>query len=306
MRFDARVDQAEGLRRLLVRNHTRVTTLVAGKSGVGQTCATINIAAALAHSGKEVLVLDESLAPNNFLDQLGLYARYDLLDVAHDKCLPRNAVLNSNGFSVLSTARAMNLLAKLNQTEQQRLDEALAEACARVDMVLVDAAIPERHAKTPSNLTSGASLLVVMDATSSGITDSYALIKRLALENACLQFEIVLNKVSDEKTALKAFENMAKVAWNNLRARLDYLGCIPRDDRLKRAIQLGRPVISAYPAATSAIAFQEIAQRLLHLPVRQIDTGSGMHGFMPFLARQVSRPQMPLQYSKKVTHAVNC
>jgi len=305
MRFDARVDQAEGLRRLLVRNHTRVATLVAGKCGVGQTCATINIAAALAHSGKEVLVLDENLAPNNLLDQLGLHARYDLLDVAHDKCHPRNAVLNSNGFSVLSTARAMNFMAQLNQSEQQRLDGALAEACTRVDMVLVDAAMPERQVGAPSNLTSGASLLVVMDATSSGITDSYALIKRLVLGNACLQFEIVLNKISDEKAAVRAFENMAKVAWNNLRARLNYLGCIPRDDRLKRAVQLGRPVISVYPTATSAKACQEIAQRLLHLPVRQVDTDSGMHGIMPFPARQLSQ-QMLLQYSKKVTHAVNC
>ena len=75
------VDQAEGLRRLLVSNQTRVITVVAGKSGVGRTSMTINLAAALARSGKDVLVLDENHAPNNLLDRLGLYARHDLLDV---------------------------------------------------------------------------------------------------------------------------------------------------------------------------------------------------------------------------------
>jgi len=47
MRSDSGVDQAEGLRRLLVRNQTQVITVVAGKAGVGRTSTTINLAAAL-------------------------------------------------------------------------------------------------------------------------------------------------------------------------------------------------------------------------------------------------------------------
>ena len=64
MRSDGGVDQAEGLRRLLVLNQTQVITVVAGKAGVGRTSATINLAAALARSGKDVLVLDENHGPN--------------------------------------------------------------------------------------------------------------------------------------------------------------------------------------------------------------------------------------------------
>jgi flagellar biosynthesis protein FlhG len=332
MRSSARVDQAEGLRRLLVRNHTQAVAVLAGKPGVGSGSTTINLAAALAHSGKEVLVLDENHAPNNLLDRLGLHSRYDLLDVVREKCKTHEAVLNTCGFFVLPTARAMCLLAQLKQAEQQRLENALTEVCSGVDVLLVDAAMPaliepiairlgdqkmtskslaiskvagfDGQSGVWSGSASGVSLLVVVDATASGITDSYALIKKLALENACLQFEIVVNKAADEKEAMMVFGNMAKVALNNLAARLDYLGHIPHDDKLKRATQLGRPVIEAFPDAASAISYLELSKKLLHLPIQQNISEGGGRGIIQNLMRQVSQPLR--QHSKKVAHVVNC
>ncbi|MEO6974269.1 MAG: P-loop NTPase [Gallionella sp.] len=332
MRSDLRVDQAEGLRRLLVRNHTQVLTLVAGKNGVGRTSTAFNLAAALSHLGKKVLVLDENHAPNNLLGHLGVYARHDLLDVIREKCMPDEALFNSNGFSIMSTARAMNSLAQLGQPDQQRLENALTEVSTGVDVMLVDAAmhvlvkapIPgrdcqnsgvrspvfrrsegfKRQAGTSSGFACGGSLLVVMDGTASGITDSYTLIKRLVLNNACLQFEIVVNKVADEKTAQTVFENMAKVAWRNLATRLEYLGCIPRDDRLMRATRHGRPVIDAYPAAASAKSYRDIAQSLLHLPVPDIETDGGMHTVIQKLMRNISQPVQ--LHGKQVIQVASC
>lgn len=282
------VDQAEGLRRLLVSNQTRVITVVAGKSGVGRTSITINLAAALARSGKDVLVLDENHAPNNLLDSLGLFARHDLLDVAQGKCKPREAVLSAKGFAVLPTARAIHALAKLKQAEQQRLENALTEVSAGMDVMLVDAAMLVGQAAVSSSMASGATLLVVVDATASGITESYALIKKLALENACLQFEIVVNKVVDAKAARTVFENMAKVARRNLAARLGYLGYIPYDDRLQRATQLGRSVVEAFPTAVSAKSYLELSQNLLRLPTQQDESEAGIPSMVQSLIRHVS------------------
>jgi flagellar biosynthesis protein FlhG len=130
------------------------------------------------------------------------------------------------------------------------------------------------------------------------------LIKRLVLEKACLQFEIVVNKVADEKAALAVFENMAKVAWRNLAARLDYLGCIPRDDRLMRATRHGKPVIDAYPVATSAKSYRDIAQSLLRLPVPHIETDRGMRTVIQKLMHTISQP-IP-QHGKQATQVLNC
>ena len=311
MRSEVGVDQAEGLRRLLVRNQTQVVTVVAGKAGVGRTSVTINLAMALARAGKDVLVLDENHAPDNLLDRLGLFARHDLLDVAQGKCAPGAAVLKTRGFAVLPSARAMHALAGLKQAEQQRLEDALTGASHGVDVMLVDAAMPVLsraeglvgQAAVSSSLASGTTLLVVVDATASGITESYALIKRLALENARMQFGIVVNKVDDEQAAKMVFDNMAKVARRNLAARLEYLGCIPLDDRLKRATQLGRPVVEAFPAAASARACLALSERLLSLPLREDEAGNGVRSIVRSLLRQVAQPLQ--RHSREMAHVVN-
>lgn len=288
MRSDG-MDQAEGLRRLLVLNQTQVVTVVAGKAGVGRTSATINLAAALVRSGKDVLVLDENHGPDNLLDRLGLSAKHDLLDVAQEKCGLCEALLTARGFSVLPTARAMHALTRLDQAGQQRLENALTEVCDGVDMVLVDAAMPALGEASPS-LASGGALLVVVEATPSGITESYALIKRLALKSARQQFGIAVNRAGNEQAALTVFENMAKVARRNLSVRLEFLGHIPSDEKLRCAMQLGKSVVEAFPAAASAKSYLELSQKLLCLPVRRDESEGGVSAIMQNLIRQISQP----------------
>lgn len=334
MRPDAGADQAEGLRRLLVRARhgeaepsgagvpasrslpqpvghagnvpgARVIAVVAGKPGVGRTSVTLNLAAALARSGKNVLVLDENHAPNNLAGRLGLPGRYDLLDAARGKCAPREAVLAARGFSVLSAARAADALAQLGRDGRQRLQEALAEAGGGADVILVDAAMPVPNPSkrlkpglagqaVSSGLAGCAELVVVADVTASGITESYALIKRLALENAHLHFGIVVNKAAGERAAKTAFGNMAKVARHNLAAHLEYLGAIPRDDR-----QVG----GAFPGAVQAQSYLELSQKLLRLPVCQDETGGGARAIVRGLAGQAPNP--PRQHSREMPLVVN-
>ena len=311
MRFDDGIDQAEGLRRLLVCNRTQVVAVAAGKAGVGCTSTTLNLAAALAHSGKDVLVLDENHAPNNLVDHLGLPARYDLLDVAQGRCTLAGAVLTANGFGVLPAARAMDALAELPPAGRQRLENALIEVSSGVDVLLVDAAmlalrrvegLPGRTVVS-SSLASGTTLLVVVDATVSGITESYALIKRLAVENARSQFGIVVNKAANEPAAVIVFNNMAAVARRNLAARLVYLGHIPRDDRLKCATQLGRAVVDAFPASASARACLALSGKLLRLPMPHDETKEGIRTIFHGLIKQTQQPLR--RHSREMAHVVN-
>ncbi|MBI5438533.1 MAG: AAA family ATPase [Nitrosomonadales bacterium] len=321
MRSDCGADQAEGLRRLLICNRTQVITVVAGKVGVGRTSATINLAAALAHSGKNVLVLDENHAPNNLSDRLGLFAKHDLLDVARGRCKLHEAVLTGRGFCVLPTARAINAVqraeapgmpmrvqprsgdlfagggseaegnpATLKREEQQRLKKALTEASDGVDVMLVDTAALAGQATVSSSLVSGAALLLVVEATPSGITESYALIKRLATENVRQRFEIMVNKANNEKAAMTVFENMAKVARRNLPAHLEYLGYIPSDDRVNYAAHLGKSVIEAFPAAASAKSYVKLSQKLSRLPMQHDEAEGGVSAIIQNLMKQMPQP----------------
>jgi len=103
-----------------------------------------------------------------------------------------------------------------------------------------------------------------------------------------------------EQAALTVFENMSKVARRNLSARLEYLGYIPSDDRLKCATQLGKSVVEAFPAAVSARSYLELSQKLLRLPVQQDESAVGISGMVQSLIKHITR-----QHSGEVTHVVN-
>ncbi|HDR9708206.1 TPA: MinD/ParA family protein, partial [Burkholderia aenigmatica] len=51
------IDQAEGLRRLLAGRASRIVAVTGGPAGVGCTSTVVNLAAALASLGKDVLVV---------------------------------------------------------------------------------------------------------------------------------------------------------------------------------------------------------------------------------------------------------
>ena len=284
-------DQAEGLRRLLVCHQTQVITLVSGKAGVGRSSVTLNLAAALSDAGRDVLVLDENVAPHNLTDSLGLFARHDLLDVVQGRCHLQDALLSGKGYTIIAVAQLMRALETLTPYQQQKLEKILSEVSVGVDVMLVDAAIDN----VSSSLAAGGRLLVVIDPTPSGITESYSLIKRLALENARMRFEIVVNKVANEQVASLVFSNMQKVAMNKLAARLEYLGCIPLDDRLKRATQLGRSVVDAYPASASAKSCLALSLCVLNKTLRQDEVGGGIAQMMKSLIKQLARQQRTVE-----------
>lgn len=289
MRYENLDDQAEGLRRLLSRTAARVVTVVGARGGLGATSVVVNLAAAWAHAGKEVLILDEHVSANNVANTLALKPRYDLLNVIRgDKALHEVTLRGSDGVRVLPVARAMQLLAKLDEAERDKLLDALNQAARGMDVVLVDAAAREGHSVCAS-LSGDAPLVLVLNGTASGITESYAMLKQMALQNGRQVFDIVVNKVGNEREARAIFDNMAQLARRNLQVQLEYMGYIPTDEKLKRATQLCRPVVEAFPNAPCSNLFGDLVDNLAHAKSVADEEAGGLARVMQRLVRQ-ARP----------------
>ncbi|MDO8988253.1 MAG: AAA family ATPase [Sideroxyarcus sp.] len=287
MQFDIQ-DQAAGLRRLLSRSTSRVVTVVGARDGLGSTSIVVNLAAVLAGAGKDVLVLDENLSHDNVANTLALKSRYDLLNVVRgDKTLQDVMLRGTQGVRVLPVARAMQSLPTLDVAQRECLLESLSAASKDMDVVLVDAA-RDGHSVCAS-LSGDEPLLLVLNATASGITESYALLKQMAMHNGRQAFDIVVNKVGSEREALAIFDNMSLVARVHLQVRLEYLGYIPVDEKLKRATQLCRPVIEAFPAAPSSYAMREVAQGLMRVP-SAVEEGHDVLGSVMQRVMRQARP----------------
>ena len=95
-------DQADGLRRLLVQDLPPRHNGHIGQRGRRQNDNGDQLAAALAHAGKKVLIIDENVGAGNVCATLGLNAHRDLLDVIRrDKKLDKVIVASRDGIRVL-------------------------------------------------------------------------------------------------------------------------------------------------------------------------------------------------------------
>jgi flagellar biosynthesis protein FlhG len=278
-------DQAEGLRRLLVQdNNLHAATVISGSVGTGKTIAVINLAAALARSGKKVLIIDENAGASNLGGTLGLSAHRDLLDVIRrDMSLDDVLIQHSDGFGILPAGRGMRVLDKINPDDRLHLVDSFGRLTPPMDVVLVDAA-PGSASRLLSLAFPCHEIVVLVSSQPASITTAYALIKEISGNSGNHRFRVLVNKVGDEAEAKKIFDNMAKVARRYLSVSLGFIGSIPPDDKLRQSIRRGRAVMDLFPASDSAIAFGRAAESFASWTSDDGDSG-GMRGFMQSLTR---------------------
>jgi flagellar biosynthesis protein FlhG len=105
-------------------------------------------------------------------------------------------------------------------------------------------------------------LVVVCDEPAS-ITDAYALVKVLCRERGIQRVHVIANMVRSPVEGRALYDKLARVVEKFLpEASLAYLGAIPQDDALRRAVQKQKPVVEAFPSAQASAAFRELATRI--------------------------------------------
>ena len=85
--------QAAGLRRLTAQRDIRVIAVASGKGGVGKTHIAVNLAIALAQSGRSTLLLDADLGLANVDVLLGLHPTASLKHVIAGEAALEDIVL---------------------------------------------------------------------------------------------------------------------------------------------------------------------------------------------------------------------
>ncbi|MDL1864072.1 MinD/ParA family protein [Betaproteobacteria bacterium PRO5] len=280
-------DQAAGLRELTALEPNagvRVFAVVGGRTGVGKTSSVINLAVALAKTGKRVLILDENPRHKDVNANLGLSARYDLLHVINqDKTLEQVMTQGPEDVLVLTAMRGIHSLAKLSSADQERLIQCFSELSQTVDVVLIDTAIGRTSRVVPLSLASQ-QVLIVLSASGKAITDAYALIKLISQEYARRDFLVLVNKVESESMGRDIFENIAGVAQKHLAVKLEWMGCILFDEKLQRSTRLCQPVVEIFPTSESAAGYRQLAEKLMRCAGPWTDN-DGVENFMRRLIR---------------------
>lgn len=254
-------DQAEGLRRLLARSGSRVIAVTGGSAGVGSTTIVVNLAAALAQQGKDVLVVDECLGDKSVSAMLGgvrgagNFAAVMRGDMTLDEATAQHVL----GFSVLAASR--------HNREGHSAAQLGAVLRGSADIVLIDAELDEQGRLSPLAMQAH-DLMIVTRVAAQAITDAYACMKRLHYAHATAQFRVLVNHVHSVDDAHTAFVNLAGVAGRYLTVSLEDAGCIAADARMARALELSRCVVDAFPSTPAARDFRHLAAELQYWPMR--------------------------------------
>ncbi len=249
---------------------TRIVAIVNQKGGVGKTTTAINLAAAMAEMGRQVVLID--LDPQgNSTSGLGFDVRrqrltvYQLLsgeavidDVAIPTTVPGLHLVPSD----LSLAGAEIELA--TQPEREfRLRRALGELRGGFGHVIIDCP-PSLGLLTLNALTAAHEVLVPMQCEFFALEGLGNLVYTIALIRQRLNPELRLSGI-----LMTQFDARTTVGWEVIdQVRRAYPAevfatLIPRNVRLSEAPSHGQPITAYDPSCKGAIAYRELAKEVL-------------------------------------------
>lgn len=267
-------DQAAGLRRVSKPHPVRVIAVASGKGGVGKTNVTVNLAAAFSQLGRKTMILDADLGLANVDVMLGLHPQYNLSHViSGERNLEEVIVVGPAGIQIVPAASGIQGMAELSAAEHAGLIRAFSELSTDIDVLMVDTAAGISDNVVSFSKAAQEMLIVVCDEPAS-ITDAYALIKVLSRDHGVRRFHILANMARDAQQGRELFGKILRVTDHFLEdVVLDYLGYVPWDEYLRKAVQRQKVVVDAYPNSKVARAFKDLAARADKWPMPKVAGG---------------------------------
>jgi len=238
------------------------------KGGVGKTTTCVNLCAALAETGADVLLCDMDPQSNatsgmgvdknrdvpNMYNVLieGVDASSVLVETPYGDVLPSNKIMSGAGVELVTT-----------QNREFVLKKVLAEIRGRYDYILIDCP-PSLEMLTLNSLCAADTVLIPVQCeyyALEGLTDLISTIRMIKKAlNPALDIEGVLLTMYDSRTSFSA--QVADEIKKFFKQRV-YNVAIPRNVRLAEAPSHGMPVSVYDKNSRGALAYAELAKEIV-------------------------------------------
>lgn len=288
------MDQAEQLRIIKANQQThplaRVITVTSGKGGVGKSNTAINLAIQFRKMGKKVIILDADFGLANIEIMFGAVPKHNLYDLIYQgKKIQDIITWGPMEVGFISGGSGIAGMANLNRDYLNYIIQNLAQLDAIADIIIVDTGAGISDAVLEFLVASGEIILVTTPEPTS-ITDSYSLLKALyrhpRFHEDSTKVKMLANRVEKEAEGQILFRKLNAVVERYLKIPMTYLGCVPQDTLLSKAVMQQLPVSLQNPEAKSSQAYQRIAARLLGAEETKRQP---MRGMAAFFSHMISR-----------------
>lgn len=251
----------------------QVIAVTGGKGGVGKTSTSVNLAISLAKKGRRVLLLDADLGLANVDIMLGIKAKRNIADVLNGQCDLRDVLVEGPaGIKIVPASSGVREMTMLGARQHGGLIHAFSQFSDQIDVLLIDTAAGISDTVVSFVQASQEVLVVVCDEPAS-ITDAYALIKLLASEYGIHRYHILANQVKTAVEGKQLFAKLDGVTDRFLDVTLNYLGAVPYDDHVKKAVKRQKAVTDAYPRCLASVAYKQLADKVDELPQQILPRG---------------------------------
>ncbi len=268
------MDQAEQLRNIIKASNikrsrplARVITVTSGKGGVGKSNTAINLAIQFRKMGKKVVILDADFGLANIEIMFGAVPKHNLSDLIYGgKTIKDIITWGPMEVGFISGGSGITALSNLGKDYLIYIIQNLSELDTIADVIIVDTGAGISDAVLEFLVASGEILLITTPEPTS-ITDSYSLLKTLnghpRFERDNTQIRMIANCVESAGEGEALFRKLNVVVSRYLKLPITYLGAVPQDPQLAKAVMQQLPVSLQNPHAKSSQAYEEIAAKLM-------------------------------------------
>ena len=281
------MDQAEQLRiikaNMQSRPLARVITVTSGKGGVGKSNTAINLAIQFRKMGQRVIILDADFGLANIEIMFGAVPKHNLCDLIYQgKRINEIITWGPMDVGFISGGSGIAGMSNLSRDYLMYIIKNLSELDSIADIIIVDTGAGINDAVLEFLVASGEILLVTTPEPTS-ITDSYSLLKALyrhpRFREDITKVKMISNRVEKEAEGVVLFNKLNSVVTRYLKIPMTYLGSVPQDNKLIKAVMQQSPISIYNPAAKSSLAYETIAARLLDKEEEQRQPKRGMAAF---------------------------
>lgn len=286
------MDQAEQLRSIIKANNVqkplaRVITVTSGKGGVGKSNTAINLAIQFRKLGQRVIILDADFGLANIEIMFGTVPKHNLSDLIYQgKNIREIITWGPMEVGFISGGSGIAELSNLSRNYLISIIRNLAELDSIADIIIVDTGAGISDAVLEFLVASGEILLVTTPEPTS-ITDSYSLVKALRshpkFSEDTSQVKVIANKVESQNEGQALFDKLNAVVGRYLKLPMSYLGAVPWDTHLSKAVMQQMPVSLQSPGAKSAQAYETIAAKLMNRELNKNVAKRGMAAFFSYI-----------------------
>jgi flagellar biosynthesis protein FlhG len=176
------------------------------------------------------------------------------------------------GLKILPASSGIAEMAMLDEFQKLFLLNEMDHYTEEVDVVLIDTGAGISPNVLFFNIGAQERILVVNNQPPA-IADAYALIKILVSQHGETRFKLLVNGLAHHREAELVYRTLLRVAERFLSREisLDYLGFIPYDQALPKAVMRQQPVLALYPQSPASRSFVAIAQTLWESPPPGLD-----------------------------------